>query len=381
MLNNFPENVIDEILMCLPFRDAVRTSILSTKWRYVWRRLPELMLSHTSWKPEEDLTDLTSNFRKITDHILAFHFGPVTKFTLSIPYFDICPIIDDLIHFLSKNGIQHLVLRLPIRGKPYELPSSLFTCSQLRHLTLQNCVIPHQPAFKGFDRLISLELHDVTISSEFLERFISRCLLLEQLVLQISGASRNIIKISAPMLRSIDYTGNLRSVCVKTIPLLAKLSLSHREYYWGAGKCNIAKFFEPFSALEHLHLNDMSLAAGAESDDNHLPPFESLEVERLSDVTFNHLREVKVMQTNGTIPEKQLIELLLAKSPELVRMLIVPCLVEEFATVQILSELIRFQRASPNAEVVYNLDKHPNPCPVSFSLARMFSEVDEEFAD
>ncbi|PHU02255.1 hypothetical protein BC332_27506 [Capsicum chinense] len=120
MLNNFPENVIDEILMCLPFRDAVRTSILSTKWRYVWRILPELILSHTNWKPEEDLTDLTSNFRKIIDHILAFHFGPVTKFTLSIPYFDICPIIDDLIHFLSRNGIQHLVLRLPIRGKPYD---------------------------------------------------------------------------------------------------------------------------------------------------------------------------------------------------------------------------------------------------------------------
>ncbi|KAM3203496.1 F-box/FBD/LRR-repeat protein like [Capsicum annuum] len=263
MLNNFPENVIDKILMCLPFRDAVRTNILSTKWRYVWLILPELMLSHTNWKPEEDLTDLTSNFRKIIDHILAFHFGLVTKFTLSIPYFDICPIIDDLIHFLSRNGIQHLVLRLPIRGKPYEVPSSLFTCSQLRHLTLQNCVIPHQPAFKRFERLISLELRDVTISCKLLERFISRCLLVEQLVLQISGASRNIIKISAPMLRSNDYTGNLRCVCLKTIPLLAKLSLSHREYYLGAGKCNIAKFFEPFSALEHLHLNDMSFAAGA----------------------------------------------------------------------------------------------------------------------
>ncbi|KAM3269310.1 putative F-box/FBD/LRR-repeat protein [Capsicum chacoense] len=230
------------------------------------------------------------------------------------------------------------------------------------------------------------------------------------------------------MLTSIDYTGNLRSVCLKPIPLLAKLSLSHREYYWGSGKCNIAKFFEPFSELEHLHLNDMSLAAGAgvptrlfhglycvkhlsisskdlsdsdevscdlclirsfpnlesleiKSDDNHIPPLESLEVERFSNVTFNHLREDKLMQTNGTIPEKQLIELLSVKSPELVRMLIVPCLVEEFATVQILAELIRFQRASANAEVVYNLDKHPNPRPLSFSLARMFSEVDEELTD
>lgn len=76
-------------------------------------------------------------------------------------------------------------------------------------------------------------------------------------MLQISGASSNVIEISAPNLRSFDYTGNIRSVCLKNIPRLARLSLSHREYYVGVGKCNIAKFFESFSALEHLHLNDM----------------------------------------------------------------------------------------------------------------------------
>ncbi|KAF3664812.1 putative protease 2-like [Capsicum annuum] len=117
--------------------------------------------------------------------------------------------------------------------------------------------------------------------------------------------------------------------------------------------------------------------AMVESDDNDIPPLESLEVERFSYVTFNHLREVKLMQSNGTIPEKQLIKLLLAKSPELLKMLIEPCLVEESETVQILTELTRFQRASPNAEVVYKLDKHPNPRPVSVSFVRMFSEVDE----
>ncbi|XP_055809507.1 FBD-associated F-box protein At4g10400-like [Solanum dulcamara] len=278
----------------------------------------------------------------------------VTKFTLCVPYLDTCPNIDNLIRFLSRNAIQHLVLKLPIRGRPYKLPSSFFTCFQLRHLTLQNCSIPDQPSFEGFDRLISLELRDVTVSSKLLERLISRWLLLEQLVLQISGASSDVIEISAPILRSFDYTGNIRSVCLKNIPRLAKLSLSHREYYVGAGKCNIAKFFESFSALEYLHLNDKInfFAAGAgevptrlsydlycvkhlrissiylsdsnevscalclirsfpnlqsmeikvESDDHDIPALESLEVEHFSDVTFNHLREVKLMQTNGTVP-------------------------------------------------------------------------------
>ncbi|KAM3203491.1 hypothetical protein P3L10_031117 [Capsicum annuum] len=170
-----------------------------------------------------------------------------------------------------------------------------------------------------------------------------------------------------------------------------QLSFSHREYYVGAGKCNISKLFESFSALEHLHLNDMSFAAGAgevpmklsydlycvkhlsissiylsdsdevESDDNDIPALESLQVGRFSDVTFIHLREVKLMQTNGTIPGLQLMKLPFAKSPKMMRMLIEPCLVEESATIKILAELIKFERASPNAEVEYKLDKHSNP--------------------
>ncbi|CAN4124650.1 unnamed protein product [Withania somnifera] len=141
------------------------------------------------------------------------------------------------------------------------------------------------------------------------------------------------------MLRSFDYTGSIRSVCLKNIALLAKLSLQHREYYVAAGKCNIAKFFESLSALEHLYLNDMVAA------------LECLEVD-----TFNHLKEVKLMRTNGTVPEIQLMKLLLTKSPELVRILIEPCLVEESATVKTLTQLIKFQRASPKADIVYKLD-------------------------
>lgn len=134
---------------------------------------------------------------------------------------------------------------------------SFSTCVELKHLTLQNCSVRDKPGFEGFHRLISLELRDVTISSKLLERLISRCVLLEQLALLISGASSDVIEINAPNLKSFDYTGNIRSVCFENIPLLAKLSLSHREFDVGAGKCNIANFLESFSALEHLHLNDM----------------------------------------------------------------------------------------------------------------------------
>ncbi|POO03183.1 F-box domain containing protein [Trema orientale] len=43
-ISDLQENVTDEILSLLPIQDAVRTSLLSSKWRYKWTMLPDLCL-------------------------------------------------------------------------------------------------------------------------------------------------------------------------------------------------------------------------------------------------------------------------------------------------------------------------------------------------
>ncbi|MCD7461295.1 hypothetical protein HAX54_045832, partial [Datura stramonium] len=241
--SNLPENVIDEILLCLPFKDAVRTSILSKKWRYNWCKLPVLTLDEPVWKSKKGVTFRPSKITQIISHILILHTGPITKFILCVASWTSCPNIDDLIYFLSRNGIQHLVLTLPSMDNLYKLPSSLFTCLQLRHLTLENCLVFLPPDFRGFDRLISLKLCDVTISNEFLESLIS----------------------------------GIRSICFKSVPCMAKLSLSHRGYSGVPGENSIAKFFESFSALQHLHLDEDSIELGDGHDDT--PALECLEVD------------------------------------------------------------------------------------------------------
>ncbi|XP_019227924.1 PREDICTED: F-box/FBD/LRR-repeat protein At1g13570-like isoform X2 [Nicotiana attenuata] len=372
VLRNLPENVIDAILMYLPFRDAVRTSILSNGWRYKWCRLPELTLDDAVWTTKNKVILCTSKITKIISHILKLRAGPITKFVLCVSGSRSCPKIDDLIYFLSRNGIQHLVLRLPFCGDPYKLPSSFFKCLQLRHLTLQNCQILPPPAFTGFDRLISLELSlnlsDDTISSKLLESLISQCLLLEHLALDIVVSYNDVIEINAPVLKSFDFAGSLSSIFLKKVPLLAKLSLTENGDILVAENWDFVKFFESFSALEHLLLNNMFFAANAGKVPTRLPfnlncvkqldisnldlydsaevscalclirsfqylqymeiqayctddiaalDLEEIEVELSSDATFNHLREVKLELTNCSIIEMLLIKLLLAKSPVL----------------------------------------------------------------
>ncbi|KAM3283335.1 hypothetical protein P3S67_026980 [Capsicum chacoense] len=185
----------------------------------------------------------------------------------------------------------------------------------------------------------------------------------------------NIIEIDAPMLRSFDFDGNITSIFLKNAPLLVKVSL--KGYRMNAEDLDFAKVFESCPALEHLIL-DFTYAEFFAEEGYEAPtrlPFD-LSVERLylymlmrssklsyalclirSSPYLESLEiqaHVKLRYLSGTAPEMQLIKLLLAKSPELVRMLIdIQVDVSLEARLKIHAEVSNFLRASPEAEVVY----------------------------
>ncbi|XP_059315544.1 F-box/FBD/LRR-repeat protein At1g13570-like [Lycium ferocissimum] len=388
--------------MRLPLREAVRTSIISKKWRYNWCRVPQLKLDQTLWETTEDLISPAIGFANIVYPLLALHTGQITKFTLDIPDLKTCPNIDNLIHFLTRNGIQHFVLKPPL-GDRYKLPSSFFTSLRLRHLTLQRCIIRPPPVFKGFDGLISLELSYVEISSEFLGSLISHSPLLENLVLK-DPRNSNPIEISAPKLRSFVFLGNIHLIQMKNVPLLSSVSFEPTEFPVDSER-DPAKIFEFVPALENLCWNQlMVLDAGPfEVIPTRLPfalnclkrlylswitlreffelsfvlflirssPYlQEIEIEVVDDafvnpwdvideipasfsaMTFNHLRIVKINNVVGAGAEMQLIKVLLAKSPALLRMVIKLCEMEDKRSLKILAEITKFHRASFRAKVV-----------------------------
>ncbi|XP_049371998.1 F-box/FBD/LRR-repeat protein At1g13570-like isoform X4 [Solanum verrucosum] len=381
-------------------QDAVRTSVLSRKWKYHWCRLAKWKFDESLWSTQKDKLYPTVKFRKTVYQLLTHHEGPITKFKLDITYLKECPKIDNFLYFLSRKDIQHLVLHLPQKkDELYKLPSSIFICSQLRHLNIHYCSIHHHPsACEGFDSLVRLELCRVMISSELLGHLISHCPLLEKLVLKIAK-TLNVTEINAPMLRSFEFTGSVSSIRLKNVPLLAKVSLICENSSMEAEKFDYAKFFQSCSALEHLFLNFRYGQFFADEAPTRLPFYlnrvkhlhlshvelkesytrscalclirsfphleylkievyneadsgiqESLELERFSDVTFNHLREVEIISFRGTTLEMQLIKILLAKSPVLVKMYIDPAILIDTGS-EILAELVSFQRASPEAEI------------------------------
>ncbi|GKV04763.1 hypothetical protein SLEP1_g16876 [Rubroshorea leprosula] len=83
-ISSLPGHLIDNFLSHLPVKDAVRTSVLSRKWRYKWATVPSLVfdtqcLAASSLDPALIKNKLVS----IVDHVLLLHNGPIQKFKLS----------------------------------------------------------------------------------------------------------------------------------------------------------------------------------------------------------------------------------------------------------------------------------------------------------
>nr|XP_016458786.1 PREDICTED: uncharacterized protein LOC107782414 [Nicotiana tabacum] len=182
------------------------------------------------------------------------------------------------------------------------------------HLTLEDCKILPPPSFKGFEMLISMKLCCVEVSPELLGRLISGCPLLEQLALQMLDFSSGIIEINAPKLKSFDFTGNINAICLKNIPLLAKFSLAFRGWHGSDAQCHgIAKFFNSFSVLKHLHLDNHSvrvLAAAGELQTGLLFRFDSVKCLYLSGLYLSELYNVScVFRFMRTFPYLQYLEI------------------------------------------------------------------------
>lgn len=121
--------------------------------------------------------------QSLTMSYISLHKGPILKFRLGGFHLTTCPDIDHWLLFLSKKNVQQFTIRGTGSSDKYHLPSHLFTFKHLSHLNVDSCSFHPPPRFKGFPKLINLDLHFVTFDPAILNNLISRCPLLERLTL------------------------------------------------------------------------------------------------------------------------------------------------------------------------------------------------------
>ncbi|KAL9155500.1 hypothetical protein ABFS82_09G007400 [Erythranthe guttata] len=205
-----PDDLLVNILSLLTFKEAIATSVLSSRWRYLWTFVPKLdfdggesLLKVSSKGCTKSLLNKErSAYVEWVDHVLALHNNSTVEefrvfFDLDKSYKDS---IGKWIRYALARKIQRLELNLTDefygrRGydKYYDFPYKLLK-------RVENPI--------AIDCLKSICMNCVNVSGEALEFFLCNCPLLENLSVSESGqlSSLRIISGSSRSLKSLEIS-------------------------------------------------------------------------------------------------------------------------------------------------------------------------------
>ncbi|KAF7829709.1 F-box/FBD/LRR-repeat protein [Senna tora] len=364
-LSCLPGHVIDQILSHLSIREAVRTSVLSSKWRYKWATLPNLVFDNQCLSlSSQDHSIIKNKLVRIIDHVLLLHSGVINKFKLS--HRDLIGVtdIDRWTLHLTRKSVKELVLEI----------------------------------WKGFKNLKSLDLQHVTLDQDVFENLISSCPLLERLTLMNFDGFTH-LNIDAPNLQFFDIGGKFEDVRFENTFHLAVVSIGlylnfeNEKSRWPGCSSNLLKFFvhlphylavgvvplklpRPCVDLSYLSIrinfNDPKEISAALCLLRSSPNLQELEVlarpeeQQTTSVSGTQaycwedeywncpvmqLRFVRIDGISGIKPELDFISFLLLYSPVLERMSVKPA--SSNGGLELMKELLRFRRASGRAEMIY----------------------------
>ncbi|XP_075665513.1 F-box/FBD/LRR-repeat protein At1g13570-like [Castanea sativa] len=403
-ISNLPTEIIENILLRLPLRDTVKACALSKDWNGKWKTVPQIVFDESFCTQYPRSYNMRETLFNCMDQIVHIHKKPITKFALSIPRLEsFCPVYL-LLDRLHKDTLQDFTLWI---SKGVVLILFLYTCLQLRHLRLSHCHTTSPPTtFKGFKRLVTLELHEVNTEINIFESFISDYPLLEHLTL-INCPNTENLDLDAPNLKYLYFEGPLNSIRFRNTPVLASVTIKATEDFMPKPgefqPADMIKVFRCLPVIEDLFVGDnllMSFAAGnipdrlpatleflktvvlskicfgslrevscalclirsspnlqklklnygATADENAAVEF--LETLHFLDISLKKLREVEMLTFDDSKPVMAFAKLLLVKSPLLEKMYIQLKKNRSTKRFKILKEVIRFPRASSIAEII-----------------------------
>ncbi|OVA09209.1 F-box domain [Macleaya cordata] len=211
-ISELPDSLLHHILCFLPTKCAIRTSILSRRWRYLYTSIPILDFrkwrSHTSTSTLEGYRLEHERFRNFLDRILNLHDMPnLLKFYLHCDRHFNESRVNAWISSVIRRKVEELDLSL--FGEYNLFPPSLFTCESLTILELKMDVeyVLHLPQSISFPRLKILRLTDITFMDENLtQQLFSNCPVLEELsISSCLWINMKVLCILAPALKCLFF--------------------------------------------------------------------------------------------------------------------------------------------------------------------------------
>jgi hypothetical protein len=128
-LSNLPESLILHTLSFLNTKHAVQTSVLSTRWKHLWKRLPALTLHSADFGAYKKFTRLVSKVLSLRDSSISLHS---LDFKRTNGRFE--PALKKIVNYAISHNVQRL--GLCFNGDIAQIPPTMFSCRTLTHLKL-----------------------------------------------------------------------------------------------------------------------------------------------------------------------------------------------------------------------------------------------------
>ncbi|CAM0952305.1 unnamed protein product [Alopecurus aequalis] len=261
---DLPEEIWHHIYSLVPMRDAARASCVSHAFHHSWRCHPNLTLIKETICSKENLRHWTGDandkrdrreYNNNIDQILANHRGTDVK-ALELDFYGpynskFYNRLNSWLQIAVTPGIEELKLLLLSNKSKYDFPCSLLSDrgNTIRYLSLDHCAL--RPTVNlGLGCLTQLELYEVRITGDELERLISNsfalgklkltycddiirleipCLLQRLSYLEVfECSSLQVIENKAPNISSFDYSGRQVPLSLgESRQVMKKLRLFH----------------------------------------------------------------------------------------------------------------------------------------------------------
>ncbi|CAF2041541.1 BnaA09g17410D [Brassica napus] len=271
-ISALPDCLITQILLWLPTRDSIKTSVLSTRWRNLWLDVPGLDLHSNDLDCFSKAA--TNNFGNC--FLKVNHQTRLQKFKINYDNYNSfgnpSQIREWIVTAVDHRGIQHLDAE-DQSAKCYIcfLPVNIYNSKTLVSLKLQHVVAPKNPEYVfSLPCLKIMHLKKVRYGKGghlFMEKLISGCHVLEELNLifclifhPVRSGTEGSVKIDAPRLKYMSFSDmivvkNLNSLLkididtdfnIKPLILLSEPTLEVLYHYSKLGP------FPKFQNLSHL---------------------------------------------------------------------------------------------------------------------------------
>ncbi|CAH8269828.1 unnamed protein product [Arabidopsis lyrata] len=193
-----PDEILHHILSFIPTDLAMRTSVLSRRWRHVWYETPCL-----------DINVCRLNSGTVINQTLTSYTAPkITSFKLltSLDH-NTAPEIDSWIEFPISRNVQNLsvFVRDFKYRKNYSFPVSFYLSSSLKQLTVTLDFFYMTPTCKvSWKSLRNLALRRCKLPDGSIDNILSGCPILESLTLGTCRLLERLDLSKSPSLRRLD---------------------------------------------------------------------------------------------------------------------------------------------------------------------------------